>query len=418
VLGIWPTGDFRFDPDSAFIAVVLIALATGAAGAALWSSWAKRRLTLLLYASALLAGAAIVLIGSPWAGGKALATASPVALTLVMVGAVFVLSLDRPSGAALLAVLAAGVLWSNALAYRDVSLAPYDQLRELQRIGERYADEGPALMTEYNPNGARHFLRKLDGEGASELRTRFVPKVEGGDVAKGYAADLDELVVDGVLDYRTLVLRRSPVRSRPPLPYRLVWVGDYYEVWQRPVLPLSVAILSHRGLGGSTDAAAVPDCAEVRGLRLLALVNQLGAAPRDIRLVAAAAPPVLVAEDGRLEVPGPGEYIAWIEGSVHGSVELYLDGERVASTRNQINNEGSFVRLGRILIDRGAYDVEVRYGGADLRPGSAPPPETTGPVFFSPATVSEPRTTSVSVDRADELCGRPWDWIEAIAPAG
>ena len=25
---------------------------------------------------------------------------------------------------------------------------------------------------------------------------------------------------------------------------------------------------------------------------------------------------------------------------------------------------------------------------------------------------------AVPVDRARDLCGRPWDWIEAIAPAG
>ena len=46
--------------------------------------------------------------------------------------------------------------------------------------------------------------------------------------------DTDELSPGGLFVFRTLVLRRSPVRSRPPAPYRLAWRGKYYEVWQRP----------------------------------------------------------------------------------------------------------------------------------------------------------------------------------------
>ena len=35
-----------------------------------------------------------------------------------------------------------------------------------------HAGDGPALETDYDPYGARHFLRKLDAEGASELRVK------------------------------------------------------------------------------------------------------------------------------------------------------------------------------------------------------------------------------------------------------
>ena len=55
--------------------------------------------------------------------------------------------------------IAGGVLWSNVLAYHDVWLAPRPALAELASIGDRFAGDGPTLMTEYQPYGVRHFLR-------------------------------------------------------------------------------------------------------------------------------------------------------------------------------------------------------------------------------------------------------------------
>ena len=408
VLGIWPTGDFRFDPDVTVLSAVLIALGAAAAGVGLWLAWVRRNAALLLYASSLIACAAVVAIGSPWAGGKVLATASPVALSLALVGVAAALTVDRLAGAVLIAAVVGGVLWSNALAYRDVSLAPYDQLVELEQIGERFAGQGPALMTEYNPYGARHFLREVDAEGASELRVRPVPLRGGGEVEKGEAVDTDQLDLDGLLVYRTLVLRRSPVRSRPPLPYRLVWAGEDYEVWQRPA-ESRVFVGHHLPLGGPLDPAAVPNCSEVAGLGQLALLNRVP----NPRLVAVSHAPVLAATDGRIEVERAGPYVAWLEGSVRGRVELLLDGRKVGEARSQLNNAGGFVRLGRVRLTKGVHDVALEFDGADLHPGSGPP-SATGPLLFSPAGGGSERIVSVGVDRTQELCGRRWDWIEAV----
>ena len=412
-LGIWPSGDFRVDPGATLAASLLIGLAAAAAILGLWAAWRARATTVLLYATVLLAAAAIVIIGSPWVDGKALATAAPVALALALVAAAAALSLDRVAGAVLLVAIAAGVLWSNALAYRDVSLAPYAQLRELEQIGAEFAGEGPALMTEYNPYGARHFLRELDAEGASELRSRLVSTREGGEVEKGAAADTDELELNGLLEYRTLVLRTSPARSRPPLPYRLVWSGEDYEVWQRPQAP-TLSVLSHQPLGGPLDAAALPNCSEIVGLGLLDLSNQLGAPGGDIELVAATHAPAPAATGGFVRIARPGVYTAWVKGSVPGSVELLLDGEPVGEARGVLNNGGGYIRLGRIEIGRGTYAVELRHGGAGPRPGSGGAPATEGPVIFSPADPAPERIVTVPAARARDLCGRRWDWIEAI----
>ena len=104
-------------------------------------------------------------------GGKALASGSPALLLLALAGAVaFALRMERVLGVTVLGAILAGVLWSNALGYHDVSLAPYAQLHELESIGGELSGKGPTLMTEYQPYGVRHFLRSGDAEGASELR--------------------------------------------------------------------------------------------------------------------------------------------------------------------------------------------------------------------------------------------------------
>lgn len=408
-LGIWPSGDFRFHPDATVATAVLVALATGAALFGLWTAWRRRAVAPMLFATALVAAAAIVVLGSPWAAGKALATVAPVGLSLALLGALVALRLDRVAGGLLVVVIAGGVLWSNVLAYGGVSLAPYDQLVELQRVGEDFAGEGPALMTEYNPYGARHFLRELDGEGASELRVRTVPLREGGTVQKGYAVDTDELDLNGLFAYRTLVLRRSPVKSRPPVPYRPIGSGKYYEVWQRPEGEVTPP-LDYLPLGEESDPAAVPDCAEVASLGLSGQRQGGG-----VRLLAARHAPVYDATDGKLEVPNAGPYTAWLEGSVRGSVELFVDGREIGSVRHQLENEGGFIELGSTRLSAGTHQAELRFGGADLHPGSAGfPRPATGPLLFAPAGEEQGELVSVPSEESSRLCGKRWDWIEAV----
>ena len=410
VVGIWPSGDFRLDPSAGVATAVLIALALFAAAAGIWAAWRRRALAVLLYASVLVACAAILAVASPWIDGKALATAAPVALALAIAGAFYTLRADRLTGAALVVLLTAGVVWSNVLAYGGVSLAPYGQLRELQRIGTEFAGQGPALMTEFNPYGARHFLRELDGEGASELRARPVPLRGGGSAAKGAAVDTDQLEPSGLFEYRTLILRRSPIRSRPPAAYRLVRSGRYYEVWQRPGNAAAPASSQRLPLGGPLNAAGVPACAEVA--RLARGAASSGSAAR---LIAARRTPVYDATDGKLQVPLAGRYVAWLRGSVRGSVTLFVDGEEIGVARHQLQNAGGFIELGDARLAAGDHHAELRFGGADLHPGSGgfPRPEA-GPLLFSPAADEAGSLVAVAPAGFRRLCGRPWDWIEVL----
>jgi hypothetical protein len=122
-------------------------------------------------------------------------------------------------------------------------------------------------MTEYQPYGVRHFLRRLEPEGASELRRRPVPLTDGRLLEKGETADLDRFSPETLLVYRTLVLQRSPTGSRPPAPFALAWRGRFYDVWLRGPSPV---VREHLPLGSVNSAIGQPSCDSVRHLARVA----------------------------------------------------------------------------------------------------------------------------------------------------
>jgi hypothetical protein len=432
--GVWPVGDFRIDPAELAPVYMLIAVVIAAAFGALVHAWRRREWPLLLYVAGTL-GACLVIwaLGSPWVDGKALATASPaIPFGAAVAGALLWARGMRVEGALVLIAVIGGVLWSNALQYRDVNLAPRDQLAELEEVGEEFAGEGPTLLTEYQPYGARHFLRDADPEAASELRRRRVRLVDGGTLPKGEFADTDRFRLDDLLVYRTLVLRRGPDQSRPPSVYELAWHGDYYEVWQRPDPPLR-RVASHLGLGGGTNPVAEPSCARVRELAETAGGGVVRAARRDPTVVATldrADYPASWSELGTPAEPVPtdpgevaasieirraGEYDVWLRGSVRPGVELLVDGTHVGEVRHQLNNAGLSVELGEATLAPGRHEITVRFEGADVHPGSGGAPRSIGPLGLTPGDPADARVVEVAPARATaELCGRRWDWIEAV----
>ena len=437
-LGIWPSGDFRLQPDVPLLAYALMCLVAALAITGVVLAWRARAWAPLVYAGGAIAGSAIVFgFGSPWAAAKALAIVSPALLLTAGIGAAQLARSGRARWAAVAALgaIAAGVAWSNVLAYREVNLAPRDQLAELELVGEQIAGEGPTLMTEYQPYGVRHFLRDADPEGASELRRRQVPLRGGEETKKGAWSDTDELARDGLLIYRTLVLRRSPAQSRPPSPYRLVWQGDYYEVWQRPAGDAG-EIVARLPLGRRIEPAARASCADVMRLaRRAGPDGRLAAATpvRDlvVRLVDTPVHPAgwedpryglstllprgAGTSQARLQVPLGGAYDTWLGGSARGQVEVWVDGARVGASRHRLNNAGQYIELGSTVLSPGVHDVEIRYGGPDLHPGSGGQPLPFGPLVFSRGEAADSDVSYVDAGSAARLCGRRWDWIEAVA---
>jgi hypothetical protein len=407
VAGIWPAGDFRLEPDALGPTYVLVGLVFLAAAAGLVLAWRHRSRRLLLgAATAVVGGALQATFGSPWVDAKAFATASPAVLLLAVVACMTFLERCRRIEAALpAAAIAAGVLWSNGLAYREVNLAPRDQLVELERIGQRFAGQGPALMTEYQPYGVRHFLRRLDAEGASELRRRPVLLRDGGFLGKGAFADLDQFRLDAILVYRTIVLRRSPVASRPPSIYELAWRGRYYDVWQRPDPPGSL-VVEHLSLGSGIQPAARPGCREVQRLASLAGEGRLAAAERAPTIVASRA-------QDEVQVSRAGRYAFWLGGSFRRRLQLSVDGKVIAEARHRLNNTAQFEPLGEARLAAGRHRVALTFGGADLRPGSAGAAFGFGPLVLIRPEATDP-VTYVTAEDASLLCRRDLDWIEAL----
>jgi hypothetical protein len=442
VFGIWPAGDFRVDPpSSATVTYVLIGVVIAAACAGLVVALHKRWGLPALYILASAAGAVLVSIkGSPWVQGKAFATVSPATVLVALVG-VAVLLERRPGalrwerrmralgwgrrGVALAgaAAVAFGVLWSNVAAYHHVTLAPYGQFKELSEIGKRFAGDGPTMINEYETYAARHFLRNMDPESPSELRYHVIPLVGGGQVPKGGYADLDQFALPGLLAYRSIVTRTSPAASRPPAPYRLVFAGHWYQVWQRPLV-LARQVLDQLPLGNSIDPAAVPACKQV--LRLAREAGPLGLVAAVSRAAPSTATVIspLPAGDtpAAFVITTPGVYELWLGGSFVRRIIAYVDGVRIGSSHEVLNEAGEWTPLGTVRLGIAAHRVALSYGDAELYPGSggpgaAGPGLPVGPLALAPAGAGLP-VTYVSPSHARVLCGKRWDWVEALAPPG
>src|SRR5581483_7897754 len=378
VLGVWPTGDFRLGPSSPGLSSAILGVIVVCAGGMLVSACRRHSWAVAVYGLGAVGAVAVLAArASPWIEAKAMATASPAFVLLAGAGAAVLLERrSRSLGIAALVVLAAGIGWSNALAYRGASIAPRGRLAELETIGARFAGDGPALMTEYEPYGVRHFLRDLDPEGASELRTRADPLDDGRLLPKGGAADIDAFQLSSVLAYRTLVLRRSPAASRPPSAYALVWRGRYYDVWERQVA--APPISAHVALGSGLQPAAVPACRTVRSVARLAgrggFVLAVPRARSTILSLAAAAHPagwVTGAKPGTVwptsggtltrtfSVSRSGVYRVSVGGSFVDHLELRVDGRLVTSTNGQLAWPDEQTPLGQIRLDRGAHRLEL-----------------------------------------------------------
>ena len=263
VFGVWLSGDYRMLPlagtgiDKLELTYALIGVvaASGLLGVA-WLVRSRALAPLLFLAVSLIALVYVTRNGSPWADAKVLAIASPAVLLMAAFGP---LALEargaRLEAIALGAVLAIGVLASNAFVYHDVSRAPHDRLAELENVAERTAGRGPVLYTEFE-EFAKHFLRDSDPVGAAEAFP--VPGLtpvtrDGGLPNFGYPVELSALRLSDMERFPVLVVRREPLGSSAPAEYRREWSGHYYEIWSRGSTGRTIAQEALRGDGGTAD---------------------------------------------------------------------------------------------------------------------------------------------------------------------
>jgi hypothetical protein len=136
-----------------------------------------------------------------------------------------------------------------------------------------------------------------------------------------------------------------------------------------------------------------------------------------------------------VDLPRAGDYGVWLGGSFRGSMEAYVDGRRVGSARGELNySKGQYEELGTVALEPGRHTVELRYGGASLRPGSggnailpltteedrgvskrSDKPFAVGPLVLSTATADQ-RVTYLPPRDGRRLCRETVDWVEGATP--
>ncbi|MGA2321922.1 MAG: hypothetical protein ABSG95_14500 [Solirubrobacteraceae bacterium] len=458
--GIWPVGDFRVTAPT-LPSVLWIGLALIAADMAIFLSTHRRQFGVALYVAVALIGCGVFYFSgaTPWVTAKVLAISSPALLAAAFTGGGMLWSLrarNRVAGLAgglVVAALTGGVLWSNLLAYHDATLAPRPRLAELQHIGDLVAGKGPTFVNEYESYADRHFLRAGAPVEPAEFRTVDLPLRDGVILTKAAAADLDSFPLSTLERYRSIVTPRSPVESRPPSIYKLVWQGSYYQLWQRPAHPLR-RILEHVPLGESNalpycgdaqnglreplcsiDPVATPPCGQIHDLARQAIREHA-------ELVAYQRPAPIVARGDQTLWPGtwihdpaehaltpttPGQavshiavasaqsYELWLGGSFARGFEVTVDGRHVGRVKDELSSINGYVHVASIFLAPGTHMFALTYPHPDLTPGSGENTLTSlSAIALVPRQSPASELISVGPRQAAQLCGRPLDWIEVV----
>ena len=231
-------------------------------------------------------------------------------------------------------------------------------------------------MTEYEPYGARHFLRDADPEGISELRRHTIPLRDGSTVAEGRLRRHRPRSTRRALGYyRTLVLRRSPAQSRPPSPYRLIWRGDVLRGLAAARGAGAAARRGSRSATRTTPTACrtAPRCAALAARRRPG--RRGGRARRwscraAIRVAARSTPATRDGDRGRGRgSAAPATYEIWLGGSLRPAARAA--GRRRAGGRGppRAQQRGPVRPPRPAELDAGRAPVEVRIGGARPAPG-------------------------------------------------
>jgi hypothetical protein len=451
LVGIWPVGDFRL-PAPTLATVLLVGLALLAVAVALWLTLRQGQIGIAAYLAVALVGCAIFdLVGSePWVIAKALAIAAPALLAAALVGAAMLSERSR-AGLPVLLAIAAGVLWSNVLAYHDTTLAPRTRLAELQHIDGLLAGKGPTFVNEYEVYADNHFLRDGAPIEPADYRPAILPLSDGVGLTKPAWADIDSFPLSTLEPYRSIVTRRSPAESRPPSIYRLIWQGRYYQLWQRDAQP-AWRILEHHPLGESTslpycgaaengehrplcslEPVAVPPCPQIRGFgrRALAAHAQLLAyeRPRPIlvrgdqslwpaswihhperRELTPTAPGHAVSQ---IAVPRSERYELWLGGRFSRGVEVSVDGTSAGRVKDELAGLSSYIHVADVFLTAGVHTFAITYPGADLSPGSAEN-TLTSLSAIALSSMQPGELVEVAPREATRLCGRPLDWVEVV----
>jgi hypothetical protein len=463
--GIWITGDVRFPAfakqgPSEVLGFVVLALAVVGLVFAFkrraWSvAWLGIAGAVALYYVAHRYG--------PWIQFKADCVSSPIAVLLAFTGVgalVRALAQRDPRAvnggarrritanlrllgrtAAVIGALAiaAGILLGDALLYHDTPLSPYARLHELQQIGERYAGQGPTMTPDFEEY-AEYYLRDAQQNSvvngpALYLRPDVNRAAEPGGI---YAYDMNEFTLEWIESFRTIVMRRNPLASRPPANYRLVSISPYYEVWHR-AQPADT-VYAHIPFGGSPRHEPVP-CAEAetalrkagpnaKALYTTAPKNylQLDGTNMFLRGAMANSGGTIIANGAgtatrSLPIPATDTYDVFMDGSIGRPANVSVDGRHVGTAAYQASYPGETIKIGSVTLTKGVHRIEISRGGVSLHPANGEGVDafnrSIGPLVLTPSSPATPPLQPLTAGGIRRLCrsSQIVHWIEVVRPA-
>jgi hypothetical protein len=442
--GVWISGDYRYPqyahrvPSDVLAILVLILAACGLIYAIRRRAWSVAWLGI----AGLVAVFFVAHRYGPWVQFKADAITSPIALLMAFVGVGALIRFSRRTlvGAAPALVLAVGVLAGTALLYHDTTLAPYERLHDLEYIGKRFAGQGPTLTPDFEEY-AEYYLRDADQDSmVNGPRLELRPGIDRATAPGGtWAYDLDEYPLGFVESFRTIVMRRNPLASRPPSNFRLVYLSSYYEVWQREqparsvyaLVPLADTAGKHNAAACASVAAAARKAgpaAQIAYMPSPAGYVQLDDSNLTLRGGFAPSGGVIEATGAgsatrKQPIPAAGRYDFFIEGSFGRPVEVKVDGHHVGTAAYQVSYPAEWILIASRWLSAGLHRVEIKRGGFSLHAGNGdgidPFNRTIGPLVIMPARLGVPAVHYSSVRELPRLCrsSHPLRWLEVTRPA-
>ncbi len=429
--GIWPRGDYRL-PLVAYQRLAYLLIALAFASAAWGAIWLVRRR--VVDGPLLLAGAGLVAVpyllrrGAPYADGKTLAIGSAIVTVLALLGAAALINAPRRplrvAGAALAVAIVGGILWTNALAYHDTTVAPKDRFDEL--LGARRPLRRAAPDALRRVRGLRA-PTSCAGRVGSAAHTFADPQTTAREAQAKRAYDLDSMDADYVTGFPLIVQRRSPVASRPPSSFELVWSGRYYEAWRR--VRAREAVVDHLPMG---DAVSSGTCRRIEQMGRRALRDRLRPALRaaarshDFQpspcpdAPAVAARRQLPSPGGRR--PGRGDRAPGRAGQLPGVAGGDVLARRRGAPGPKPGGRGQLrARLGGPVLRARRRRAGRRGTTGRARAGRARPAgrqrvqghRSCASLVLAPEPLDR-RVREIDPRRARSLCTRPLDWVELV----
>jgi hypothetical protein len=366
---------------------------------------------------------ALTASGATWTDAKILMLTSPVVVLLAWAGVAAIrasrIELAGLIGVPLLAaILAGGVLASDAVQYHDTALAPTARYDELASLNSMFAGRGPTLFTDFD-EWSLYELRGLDVGGPDFVYRPL--SLENVVRSHGDPVNLDHVLPTALLAYPLIVTRRDPTVSRPPSAYGLLWQGDYYEVWSR--LRGAPAALIHIGRSARLPVTCeqIHEVAEVARSARLGLVAAMPVARVDVDTLAAKnlrQPGASFASS--FETPVAGTWELWVKGELMSAIRISVDGRPVTTIEGQVSGNAlspSTAPPIRIRLTAGAHTVSFAHTGPSLAPGAGGASYLAAAFLTHPGAGARQRLVDLPPQRWRSLCTRRPQWVEATGPA-